>query len=421
MPFAKALRCRQCHREYPLEPLFVCEFCFSSLEVIYDYEAMARHLTRKRIEQGPPTLWRYRDLLPITGEDLVDLGTGFTPLLKARNLGEALGLDELYIKNDCVNPTYSFKDRVVAVASTKALEFGFTALACASTGNLAGSVAAHAARSGLKAYVFIPADLEVGKTLGASVYGPTLIAVRGNYDQVNRLCSEVADRYPWAFVNINIRPYYAEGSKTLAFEVAEQLGWRAPEHVVVPVASGSLLTKIWKGLREFALLGLIEKVTTRVHAAQPAGCSPVVTAFLSGSRTVHPVKPDTIAKSLAIGNPADGYYVLQILRETGGWAAAVSDEEIVEGMKLLAETEGIFAETAGGVVIAALKRLVASGHIGRDELTVAFITGAGFKTLEAVEERVAAPVVIEPSLTSFEEALSGELYSQATEQRRHHG
>lgn len=405
MSFAKALRCKECEREYPLTAMHVCEFCFGPLEVVYDYEAMAGVVTRERIEAGPPSIWRYRDFLPCDADQRVELFAGYTPLIRAKNLGEALGLRDLYIKNDCVNPTWSFKDRVVAVASTKARELGFDTLACASTGNLANSVAAHAARAGMRAYVFIPADLEQGKVLGSAIYGPTLVAVDGSYDEVNRLCAEIGDKYRWAFVNINVRPYYSEGSKTLGYEVAEQLGWRAPDHCVVPIASGSLFTKIWKGLNELARLGLIPQPRTRMSGAQAAGCAPVATAWAEKTFNFRPVKPNTIAKSLAIGNPADGYYALRVLAETGGAAAAVSDEEVIEGMKLLAETEGIFAETAGGVVIASLKRLVEQGHIGRDELTVAFITGAGLKTQEAVAGHVAAPLHIQPSVKSFEEAL----------------
>jgi threonine synthase len=353
-------------------------------------------------------MWRYRDLLPVEREQVVDLNAGFTPLVKATNLGRLLGLDELYLKNDCVNPSYSFKDRVVSVAATKALEFGFTTLACASTGNLACAVAAHAARAGLQAYVFIPSDLEQGKILGAAIYGPTIVAVKGTYDDVNRLCSELADNdsYRWAFVNINVRPYYAEGSKTLGYEVAEQLGWRAPDHCIVPTASGSLLTKIWKGLNEFANLGLIPSVRTRMHSAQAAGCSPIVTAFKEKRDFIRPVRPKTIAKSLAIGNPADGYYALKTLAASGGQGVDVTDEEIVEGICLLAQTEGIFAETAGGVVIASLKKLVAMDAIRRDEVTVAYITGNGLKTQEAVSD-VVRPLLIDPTVKSFEQALNG--------------
>ncbi|MEE9202524.1 MAG: threonine synthase [Dehalococcoidia bacterium] len=411
MSFARSLRCRQCKREYPLEPLFVCEFCFGSLEVVYDYEAISKSLSRESIAAGPHNIWRYRDLLPVEAEP-INMDPGFTPLLPAPNLGRALGLEQLYLKNDCMNPTWSFKDRVVAVAVSKAREFGFQAVACASTGNLANSVAAHAARAGLKAFIFVPHDLEQGKILGTAIYSPTLIAVRGNYDQVNRLCSELADRFPWAFVNINIRPYYAEGSKTLAYEVAEQLGWRAPEAVVVPVASGSLFTKVWKGLHELSQLGLIGPVGSRLFAAQALGCSPVAAAFETG-KPIRPVKPDTIAKSLAIGNPADGFFVLQILKECGGQAVAVTDQEIVDGIKLLAETEGIFAETAGGVTVACLQRLVAQGAIRPTELTVALITASGLKTIEAVQDNVPPPITIDPTLASFEQEVGDRAFSAA--------
>lgn len=412
MSYAKALQCRGCGQQYPLEPLHVCEYCFGPLEVVYDYEAIAKVISRDRIQQGPLSLWRYKDLLPVNGDAVVDINAGLTPLIKAENLGKVLGLKELYIKNDCVNPTYSFKDRVVSVAVTKAREFGFNTVACASTGNLACSVAAHAAKANLKAYVFVPANLEQGKMVGAAIYGPTIIAIDGNYDEVNRLCTELSDRYDWAFVNITLRPYYAEGSKTLGFEVAEQLGWRSPDHAIVPVASGSLLTKIWKGLKEFSLLGLINPVKTRMHATQAAGCSPVVTAFEAGTFNIQPVKPNTIAKSLAIGNPADGYYALKTLKESRGIACAVSDAEIIEGMKLLATTEGIFAETASGVVIAGLKRLIASGTIKANEVTVAFITGNGLKTQEAVSD-VVQPITIKATLSSFEQALK-EQYNKIT-------
>jgi threonine synthase len=403
--FARALRCRECNREYPLEPIYVCDFCFGPLEVAYDYEAMRRTVTREHIERGPQSVWRYADLLPCDPELAVDISAGFTPLVKAQRLGEALGLRQLYIKNDCVNPTWSFKDRVVTVAATKAREFGFDTLACASTGNLANSVSAHAARAGLGAFVFIPADLEQGKVIGTGVYGATLVAIDGNYDDVNRLCSEVAGKYPWAFVNVNMRPYYAEGSKTLGFEVAEQLGWRAPDHCVAPMASGSLYVKIWKGLQELAILGLIERPRSKMSGAQAAGCSPIVTAWQAESQVIRPVRPKTIAKSLAIGNPADGYYALGVLGETGGHGVAVDDDEIVNGIKLLASTEGIFAETAGGVVVASLKRLVEAGRIGRDEVTVAFITGSGLKTQEAVRDSLPPPIRIEAAMGAFERAL----------------
>jgi threonine synthase len=406
MSYASQLRCRECGRCYPLEPIHVCEFCFGSLEVNYDYQALGRTISRKSIEKGPLTVWRYGVLLPADREQAVDIGAGFTPLLRSQNLAETLGLRRLYIKNDCANPTWSFKDRVVTVACTKAREFGFDTLACASTGNLANAVAAHAAKGGLRALVFIPADLEQGKVVGSAVYGPTLVAVKGTYDDTNRLCSELSDRYPWAFVNINIRPYYAEGSKTLAYEVLEQLGWQAPDHCIVPMASGSLLTKVWKGIKELAWLGLVDWAHTRMSGAQAEGCSPIVEAWDRESFDIRPVRPNTIAKSLAIGNPADGYYSLKVLAESGGSAVAVSDDEVVEGIKLLAETEGIFSETAGGVVVAGLRRLVAQDRIQPDELVVAFITGAGLKTQEAVQDRLVPRLVIEPHLSSFEDAIA---------------
>lgn len=406
MAYARGLKCRECGRRYPLEALHVCEYCFGPLEVDYDVDAIRENVTREKISAGPKTIWRYRDFLPVEGDRIVDIGAGLTPLIRADNLARELGLRELYIKNDSVNPSYSFKDRPVSVASSKAIELGFDTLACASTGNLACSVAAHAARAGLKARVFIPADLEQGKIIGAAIYEPMLVAVDGNYDDVNRLCSEVADQYNWAFVNINLRPYYSEGSKTLAFEVAEQLGWRAPDHVVAPIGSGSLFTKIWKGFHEFARAGLISGVPTRMSAAQPVGCSPVHTAYREGTDQVRPVRPNTIAKSVAIGNPADGYYCLKIIAQSGGASEAVTDEEIVEGIKLLARTEGIFTETAGGVTIACLKKLVQSGKIHPDELTVAYVTGNGLKTQEAVVNQVVRPLHIAPTLEAFEAALA---------------
>jgi threonine synthase len=402
----KGLKCKECKKAYPAEPLHVCEFCFGPLEVEYNYDEIRQGLTREKIAAGPKSLWRYADLLPVQGPPTVGLDGGFTPMVHAKNLGGALGLDSLYIKNDTVNhPTLSFKDRVVAVALTRAREFGFDTVACASTGNLANSVAAHAAQAGLTCYVFIPHDLESGKILGNLVYKPRVVAVEGNYDDVNRLCSEIAGEYRWAFVNINIRPYYAEGSKTLAFETAEQLGWRPPDQVVVPIASGSLLTKIWKGLKEFELMGLLSSVRTRVNGAQPEGCSPVAEAYKLKREFIRPVKPKTIAKSLAIGNPADGFYALKTVRDTGGMCETVSDEEVVEGIKLLAQTEGIFAETAGGVTIGVLQKLVQQGRIRKNDITVAYITGHGLKTQEAVAGTVGEPVRIPPSLAGFEEKV----------------
>jgi len=404
MSYATALRCRKCGREYPLEPRNLCDFCFSPLEVNYDYKSMAAKVSREKLAEGQFSMWRYRDMLPVEGE-VVDLGTGFTPLVKADNLGSELGLDQLYIKNDGLNPTYSFKDRVVSVAVTKAREFGFEAVACASTGNLAASVAAHAAKANLKAYVFVPDSVEPGKLVGAAIYKPTLITVKGSYDDVNRLCRQLTEKFHWGFININLRPYYAEGSKTLGYEVAEQLGWRAPDCVVAPAASGLLFTRIWKGLDELAMLGLIEPVNTHMYIAQALGCSPIVNAFQAGSLHVHPVKPKTIAKSIAIGNPADGYYALRVARQSGGGAGAVTDEEAIAGMKLLAQTEGIFAEAAGGVVIATLRKLVASGVIKKNDLTVAFITGAGPRTQDIVAD-VVQPLSIRPTVESLEEVLN---------------
>ena len=403
MSYARALRCRKCEQEYPVKPLNLCDFCLSPLEVSYDYKSMAKAVSREKLSGGPRSMWRYRDMLPVEGKE-VDIGTGFTPLVKADNLGRELGLNRLYIKNDCLNPTYSFKDRVVSVAVTKAREFGFDTIACASTGNLAASVAAHAAKANMKAYVFVPSEVEPGKLIGAAIYNPVLVTVKGSYDDVNRLCARLVEQYNWGFININLRPYYAEGSKTLGYEVAEQLGWRAPDCVVAPAASGLLFTRIWKGLDELAMLGLIEAVNTHMYLAQAAGCSPIVNAFQAGSLHVHPVEPDTIAKSIAIGNPADGYYALRVARQSGGGACAVTDEEAITGMKLLAQTEGIFAEAAGGVVIAGLKRLAASGVIKRNELTVAFITGAGPKTQEIVSD-IVQPFAVQPNLESFEEVL----------------
>jgi threonine synthase len=383
----------------------VCEYCFGPLEADYDYNAIRTSISRDSIAAGPRTIWRYRDLLPVEGERVVDIGAGLTPLIRADRLARELGLRELYLKNDAVNPSYSFKDRPVSVASSKAIELGFDTIACASTGNLACSVAAHAARGGLRAFVFIPADLEQGKIIGAAIYEPTMIAIDGNYDDVNRLCSEVADQCDWAFVNINLRPYYSEGSKTLAFEVAEQLGWRAPDHVVVPIGSGSLFSKIWKGFNELVKVGLLESANVRMSAAQPDGCSPVHQAYLAGTTQVRPVKPNTIAKSVAIGNPADGYYCLKIVAESGGSSESVTDAEIVEGMQLLARTEGIFTETAGGVTIACLKKLAAAGKIRPDEVTVAYITGNGLKTQEAVVDHITRPIRIAPTLNAFDAAM----------------
>ncbi len=405
MAKALALKCRECGREYPIEPIHVCEFCFGPLEVKYDYEEIKKNISRKKIEEGPKSLWRYIDLLPVE-EPRVGFHAGFTPLKKAENLGKLLGLENLYIKDDSVNhPTLSFKDRVVSVAISKAIEFGFDTTACASTGNLANSVASHSAQAGLNCFVFIPANLESQKIYGSLVFAPTVVAVEGTYDDVNRLCSEIANELPWAFVNINIRPFYAEGSKTLAFEVVEQLGWRAPDAVVAPAASGSLITKIWKGLKEMAIVGLIDEVKTRVYGAQAEGCSPIAQAWKEGRDFIKPVKPNTIAKSIAIGNPADGIYALQVTKESKGDWETATDEEIIEGIKLLAETEGIFTETAGGTTIAVLKKLAQRGAFRRDEVVVAYITGNGYKTMEVLDNHLKETIHIKPTLADFKEKI----------------
>ncbi|MBI4610011.1 MAG: threonine synthase [Candidatus Rokubacteria bacterium] len=403
----KGLMCRECGRGYPLAPCHVCEFCFGPLEVDYHYDTLKGRMTRSSIAAGPPSIWRYRDLLPIEGDVAVGHHVGFTPLIRAQNLAQELGVAELYIKNDSVcHPTWSFKDRVVSVAVTKAREFGFDTVACASTGNLANSVAAHAAEGRLKSYIFIPADLEPGKVVGTLVYQATLVAVEGTYDEVNRLCSEVADKYRWAFVNINIRPYYSEGSKTYGYEILEQLGWRTPGHIVVPCAGGSLITKIWKAIKECQALGLVDRVSTRMHAAQAAGCGPIVTMIKTDTDVLRPVRPNTIAKSLAIGNPADGYYAYRTVKESGGAGEHASDAEIVEGMLLLARTEGIFTETAGGVTVAVTKKLVETGVIPRSESAVICITGNGLKTPDVLYERLETHVTIRPSLSAFDRALA---------------
>ncbi|MFN8470801.1 MAG: threonine synthase [Anaerolineae bacterium] len=400
------LRCRECGTRYPDSPQYVCEECFGPLEVEYDYDVIKSRVSREKIATGPWNLWRYADLLPVTTENARGIPSGFTPLQRADRLGAVLGLKNLYIKNDTVNPTYSFKDRVVSMAVSKAVEFGFDTIGCPSTGNLANSVAAHAAKAGLRAFVFVPSDLEEAKLTASAVYGPTLVTVDGTYDDANRLCTMIADNYGWAFANVNMRPYYSEGGKTLGFEVAEQLGWRAPDHVVIPMASGSVLTKIKKGLDEFKKLGLIEDRPTRVSGAQATGCSPIVTAFRRGAPHAEPVKPNTIAKSLAIGSPADAPYALRIFKETGGVAESVTDDEVIDGIRLLAETEGIFAETAGGVTIGVLKKLAQSGKIAPDELTVAYVTGNGLKTSVVLEGRLPKSIQIAPTLRAFEAALA---------------
>lgn len=406
MGYVKGLKCRECGREYDVLPIYVCEFCFGPLEVTYDYKKIKKVLTKKVIEKREKNLWRYKELLPIDGEPIVGMNSGYTPLLRADNLARELGVKELYIKDDTVvHPTLSFKDRVVSVALTKAREFGFDTVACASTGNLAHSVSAHGAKAGFNRFIFIPATLESSKIVASLIYEPNLIAVDGNYDEVNRLCSEIANKYNWAFVNINIRPFYAEGSKTHGFEIVEQLGWDAPDNVVIPCASGSLLTKIWKSFKELKEIGIIKELNTKIFAAQATGCSPITTAIKQGTDVIRPVKPNTIAKSLAIGNPADGYYAVQAVAEANGTGEDVSDEEIIDGIKLLARTEGIFAETAGGVTVAVTKKLIESGRIGRDECTVICVTGNGLKTQEALTQHTISPHFIKPHISSFEEVL----------------
>jgi threonine synthase len=398
---ARALICRECRAEVPLAPVHVCDRCFAPLEVAYDEDKL-RRVTREQIASGPQTIWRYAGLLPAGQDDgtRVDLGAGMTRLRPAPNLAKALGMRALWVKDDSGNPTHSFKDRVVSVALSAARAFGFETVSCASTGNLANSVAAHATHVGLRAVVFIPSDLEQGKVVQTAVYGQTLVAVDGTYDDVNRLCSEIAEAEDWAFVNVNVRPYYAEGSKTLGYEVAEQLGWRLPEQVVLPMASGSLLTKVDKAFGELGKLGLVEATPYKVFGAQATGCSPIATAFENGWDAVAPVKPSTIAKSLAIGNPADGPYALDTVRRTGGAMGHVSDEQVVQGIKLLASTEGVFAETAGGVTVATLQQLLERGEIDPDAETVLFNTGDGLKTLDAVAD-VGPAVTIAPSYGAF--------------------
>lgn len=403
------LKCRLCGKVYPKEALNFCTEDFGPLEVTYRYDLAAETFTRRAIESRPRTMWRYRELLPVDGEPSVGRNVGCTPLIRADRLARALGVAELYLKNDAVNhPSLSFKDRVVAVALSKAVELGFQTVGCASTGNLAGSVAANAAAAGLDAYVLIPDGLEQGKVLGATIYGAKVIAIEGNYDHVNRLCSQIAFKYGWGFVNVNLRPFYAEGSKSMGFEIAEDLGWRLPDNVVVPMAGGSLIGKIHKSFKELELLGLVDgPVRTRMFGAQATGCNPISSTVKTDALKIRPVRhPNTIAKSLAIGDPADGYFASRLVRETGGWSEDVDDDAIVAGMKLLAETEGIWAETAGGVTLAVAQKLLAQGKIDRDGSTVLCITGNGLKTQEALHGKIAQPVVIKPSLAEFE-ALIG--------------
>lgn len=405
MSYIKGLKCRVCATPYPVEPLAICEECFGPLEVDYDYQKIKQDLTREAIASRPKTIWRYRELLPIEGEPTIGLQTGCTPLVRAERLAKALGVRELYLKNDAVShPTLSFKDRVVAVALSKAREFNFEAVGCASTGNLANSVAANAAAAGFPAYILIPDDLERSKIIGTQIFGANVIPVRGNYDDVNRLCSEISGRHRFAFVNVNLRPFYGEGSKTFGYEIAEQLGWEVPDAVVVPMAGGSLITKIYKAFNELEQLGFIHGAQTRFFGAQASGCNPISAAVKAGTREIRPVKPKTIAKSLSIGNPADGYFATGVITGSGGWSEDVSDPEIIEAIQLLAETEGIFTETAGGTTVAVTKRLIAQGRLTAQDRIVIAITGNGLKTQEALSlENLSS---IEPKLSAFEDLLN---------------
>lgn len=403
MSFVKGLQCRECGQPYPQQPLHVCENCFGPLEIVYDYDGIKNAISREKIAARDKNLWRYRELLPIDSEPRVGMYSGYTPLVRARRLADVFGVKELYIKDDSVNhPTFSYKDRVVSVAISKAIEFGFDTVSCASTGNLANSVAAHAAQAGLDCYVFIPDDLEQGKIIGSAIYGPHTVAIKGNYDAVNRLCSEIGDKYGWAFVNVNLRPYYSEGAKTHAFEVAEQLGWKLPKHIVVASAGGTILPKLAKGFKELVQVGLVEDSGCKIYSAQASGCAPIINALKEGADVIRPVKPNTIASSIAIGDPADGYYVLQTLHESGGWGESVTDEEILEGIKLLARTEGIFTEPAGGTEVAVTKKLIESGRIPKNESIVISITGNGYKTLETVASAVEKPFTINATLRHFD-------------------
>jgi len=408
------LRCRECQTTWGNKPVSYCEKCFAPLEVIYDLEQIKKSINRDEIARRPTNLWRYKELLPLPEQYDASLPVGFTPLIKAPALGETFRTKSLYLKNDSVCfPTLSFKDRVVAVALTQASSFGFEVVSCSSTGNLANAVAAQAARSGFKACVFIPADLEPAKILGTEIYGARIVRIAGNYDHVNRLCSQIADKHRWGFVNVNLRPYYAEGSKTVGYEIAEQLGWRLPDNVVIPMAGGSLITKIYKAFRELVELGLVEAKNVKFFGAQATGCSPISTAVKAGRNEIEPQKPSTIARSLAIGNPADGFYAASTIVGSGGWAEDSSDAEIVDAMALLAESEGIFTETAGGVTVSAARKLYAQGRILPEETTVLCITGNGLKTTDALAGRHQAAEPIAPKLAAFEEYLEKELTAVA--------
>ncbi|MCC5830370.1 MAG: threonine synthase [Phycisphaeraceae bacterium] len=412
-----SLQCKECDHEYPIEPRTVCDECFGPVEVIYDYGQLQDRFTRQLIESRPRNLWRYRELLPVDGEPRSGLQSGWTPLIPARRLAAELGVRELYLKDDSANyPTFSYKDRVVAVAVTKAIEFGFETVGCASTGNLAHSVAAHAAAAGLEAFVMVPHDLEEGKIVGTRVFGPRLVKIRGNYDDVNRLCAQIADKYPWALVNVNLRPFYTEGAKTHGFEIAEQLGWRLPRHTVVPVAGGTILPKIAKSYQELIRLGLVEDNKPVMHAAQAAGCNPIVKALEDEEDLFHPQKPKTVARSIAIGNPADGYYVMKAVRESGGWGASAEDAEILDAVGLLARTEGIFTEPAGGTTLAAAIKLIQSGRIPRDEPICVCITGNGLKTIEVMQETFTQAPVIEARIEAFTDLVESAREAQPARQ-----
>jgi threonine synthase len=409
MSYVRGLRCRECHKQYPQKGVHVCEVCFGPLEVEYDYDAMKGKVTRESIAARPNNLWRYRDLLPVETEPRAGLNSGWTPFKRAHNLGRHLGVKELYIKDDSANyPTWSYKERVVSVAITKAIELGYDTVGCASTGNLANSVAAHAAQAGLKAFVMIPHDLELGKVLGSLIFGPTMVRIQGNYDDVNRLCSEIADKYKWAIVNVNLRPFYTEGAKTFGFEIAEQFGWKLPRHTIVPTAGGTILPKVYKAYQELIKLGLVEDNQPRIYSAQAAGCNPVVEAIRAGRELIKPQKPKTIAKSIAIGNPADGFYVVQAVKQSGGWGEDATDEEIVDAIKLLARTEGIWTEPAGGTTLAATIKLIQSGRIPKDESICVSITGNGLKTTEVVVNHLEPPASIPAKLDAFDAIVSGQ-------------
>ncbi len=412
MDYVSGLRCRECGTDFDQAPVHVCDECFGALEVQYDFERISQVLTRDLIESRPRNLWRYRELLPNGGEPQIGLYSGWTPLVRAERLAQHWGVDEVYLKDDSANhPSFSYKDRVVPVAIAKAVEFGMDTVACASTGNLANSVAAHAARAGLTCYIFIPEGLEQGKVIGSTIFAPNAVTVRGNYDAVDRLCSEIADRYPWAFVNINLRPYYIQGAKTFGYEIAEQLGWRFPDHVVVPTAGGTLLPTVARAFAELAQVGLVGGDLPRIHCAQAAGASPIIQALHSDADVIKPVKPDTIAKSIAIGDPGDGYDVLATLQASGGWGESATDVEIVNAIQLLARTEGIFTEPAGGATLAATGKLIDQGRIAPNESIVVSITGNGYKTVDAVAASLPGPHVIDANLADFNN-LQQDLHSR---------